>query len=177
MAMSLHYLAWRITFSRISMRLSGLTQQASFVVDQEIAFLAGQCLYQVDLLEGVSGDPNGLRYCPEDDRWPYPAGTVFGEDLIRILSCWADNPLQYACVQQLALVEDCGANQSSEYEAAVHFSSSAWGRHNPGIVAAPSTDVSLIAAPGSGMESCTPTNDVSTSFARVAIPANSGSKR
>ena len=101
MAMSLDYVAWRITFSRIASRLSWMALHDSFVIDQEARFLAGQCLHQVDLLEGVSGDPNGLRYRPEGGRWLYDEDWVFGGDLIRMLSRWTDNPGQYSCVQSL----------------------------------------------------------------------------
>lgn len=113
MAGKLEYGGWRIVFSRIALHLACRHEVLQSDVDEETKFLAGQCLYQIDILEAADGDPHGLSYHPPDDKWPYPEGSVFGRDLIRALSHRASGASQYSCVQRLWEAEENERDVSS----------------------------------------------------------------
>ena len=64
-----------------------MAPQDPYIADPETVFLAGQCLYKIEILEGEYGDPHGLRYYADDELWPYGKGdSLFGQDLIEVLS-------------------------------------------------------------------------------------------
>lgn len=82
------YLGWRILFSRLALALElSITSSLSGRETAEARFLARRCLDQIEQLVATDGDPHGICYYPEDERrWPYHKESVFGDDLVRLLS-------------------------------------------------------------------------------------------